>query len=260
MKLRVCTDLPSPIIELFWSNVDILKFYEYHQSANFIDHLKNNDDVNALDNEFFEYILSIKIQNKFDQWCHDFRDIEYPKTILSVGPGCSTFELMLSKYYKGTTFYLVDEERFNLTDTSPLFKDQKLGVESTFQNSWNPLLDGIATNNIERSRFELLNTTDDWPDNIDIIDSQWAWGWHFSSEHFEDLAIRKLRTGGKIRLWVLAQEPRNMLLIDKLTKSLGSEPIVSRNVKLLTNKRSKIQYPHLDHLHLKVLVWTKTSN
>ena len=260
--MDIIIQTPKGPINISWSNDDIIRYYEYHQTASFNSYLngKQLTDPSELPLDTFKKFLVKKIQIKFNNF---IQSVDKSSTILSddakilsIGSGASTLELVLSQYYSKSTFHLVDKEEFTLTTDSRLFTDNKKHSNTVFQNSWAPLLDGLTTNKINNTRFNLLSPTDCWPSEIDWIDSMWSWGWHYNFPEYIQKSFDSLKIGGKLRLSILTLPESSKQFIEDITTKFNSSPPLIQSVVIPATYRSKLQFPYSDQTG-GIYIWTK---
>jgi len=236
---------PEGTINLYWSNDDVIRHYEYYQTGGFI-YLMNGTKLNGpseLSFDMFKSLLTEKIQYNFNWFINSIgQSLNDDAKIISVGSGASTLELILSQYYKNSTFYLVDKEEFNLTKDSLLFTDTGKHGNTVFQNSWQPVLDALATNNIDSARFNLLTPTDNWPVDADLVDSIWSWGWHYNYLDYIQKSFDSLKIGGRLRLTVLTLPNSSKQFIEEISTKFHCDPVIE-SITLPATYRSRLQFP-----------------
>jgi hypothetical protein len=259
--MNITIQTPKGPINICWSNDDIIRYYEYHQTASFNSYLNGTqlNDPSELPFDMFKKFLLTKIQNRFNSFVQSVEEsstiLPDDTKILSIGSGTSTLELVLSHYYSKSTFYLVDKEEFTLTTDSRLFTDNTKYNNTVFQNSWEPLLDGLTTNNIDSTRFNLLSPTDNWPGEIDWIDSIASWGWHYNSPSYIQKSFDSLKIGGKLRLSVLTLPDSSEQFIKEVSDKFNCKPLLKSYV-IPATYRSKLQFPHQFQTG-GIYIWTK---
>jgi hypothetical protein len=258
--MYITIQTPKGPINLFWSNDDVIRYYEYHQTASFI-HLMNGKQLNdpsELPFDVFKSFLRIKIQRSFNWFMNSIGEsLADNAKIISIGSGASTLELVISQYYENSTFYLVDKEEFTLTKNSRLFTDNKIHSNTVFQNSWEPILDGLATTKVDRTRFNLLSPTDIWPNDVDLVDSIWSWGWHYDYPDYIQKSFDSLKNGGKLRLTISTLPESSTQFIEGLSAKFNYEPLIKPFV-IPATYRSKLQFPDSDQTG-GIYIWTKNN-
>lgn len=245
MNLTIRTPDNIPL-SVSWNNYEKLKYFEYYQTRNFsfIDENISKTGPTSVSDKLFLTVLRRKIKNKFARFIKTFGDVGQVNTIVCVGSGTSVLELFLSQYYKNATFYLIDKSEFNLTPESKLYTVGD-NQNTVFQNSWDVLKDGITASNLDKKRFIMLDPTDEWPENIDIIHSEWSWAWHYSSSFYENQTLAKLRPNGRLGLSVLTIPDEANSFIERMSVGFNDNPTIE-NIYLESDARTKHQYPSND--------------
>lgn len=137
--------------------------------------------------------------------------------VLDIGSGCSVLDLFLSKYLTESIYYLVDKSKEEYTN------GKVYSNEYVYYNDWNVVRDGIRSSNLDINRFHLLDPDDEFPNDIDLIMSNFSWCWHFPLETYINKVIRSLKQNGKLFLTVRLLEDRN--IIDDISNYMNSYPI-----------------------------------
>lgn len=241
---------------LSWSNDELIRYYEFHQSAGFFHFLPSPvDGPSDISMEHFTHLLTRKIQRMTDLFFMQI-DEELPLdlTIMNIGSGASTIDLLLAKYYPSANIYLVDRDEFALMPDSLLFTDNTKDSSTVFQNSWKPFEDGVLASGLNRKRFTLLDPLDEWPTSIDLINSIWSWGWHYSYPDYIS-RLENLKSGGKLRLTVLTLPDTATDFINEISSCLGNEPVVHPFI-LDSTPRTRLQYGESKQ-HGGYYVWKK---
>jgi hypothetical protein len=232
-----------------WDNDDLIRYYEFNQSAKFQNfsylHPKPAKPE-ELSLQMFERLLADKIQNSFNSFIDNASLMGFAPgsdcKILNIGSGASTLDLALSQYYSSAKFYLVDRSEYTLVDDSPLFTDNSQSLQTVFQNSWLPLENGIMSTRIDRSRFILLDPADAWPQDIDLIVSRWSWGWHYNYPPYIE-RLDSLKIGGIMWLTVLNLQPGLDDFLESISGKMNSRPVIKQfPFKMSSTPRSRKQF------------------
>jgi SAM-dependent methyltransferase len=149
-------------------------------------------------------------------------DIPDNAKIIDIGCGCSIIDLLLYSYVPNSTFYLVDEEgqwpktlwpqNVVLTDAYP------------HHHSWDVVEDAIITSEFNKNRFNFLNYQSEFPNDVDLIMSNFSWCWHYSKDRYWNRVLQSLKIGGKLLLDVHVVADRD--IINEISEDLKSQPIM----------------------------------
>ena len=240
--------------ELAWKDTaNLVKFavsQNYALSNWTVEDIINNNGVVSLDDthftqEFFFNQLSISTGLNWT------RCIEYipkdSKKILSVGPGVSTFELLLGTYHCiDATVFLLDksESTHALVGKSTLTDKNRYFSESNnhgFYNSWEVVTDAINTSKLDSSKYIFVDPNDKWESDLDVVISLFSWCWHYPFEVYAEKLLSSLKIGGTLILEI--QNPPDLRDVPKqISELLGSDPSVI--LRKSTNIHSNIHNNH----------------
>ena len=202
-----------------WSDEKLIKFFAFCQHGKFM--LNKSESDFSIDD--FSLIYPGVISNRLDFFEPVFDQLPANATVLNVGAGVGTLELVLSRVYNWK-FYLVDK-----TSTSVLTKRNikyygSDGDDHGFYNSWEVLKDGIKSSGIDSDRFVMLNPDDEWPNRVDLIMSSYSWGWHYPLNVYWDRALRLLSPETKVMLDILNTEHTEET-IEEINRIVGKVPV-----------------------------------
>lgn len=203
--------------------------------------------------------MTEKIQNQFNiiinsESIHQLGSLRSPR-ILNIGSGASTLDMALSKYYESAHFYLVDKEEYTIQNNSLLFTDNNHTEKTVFQHSWTPFEDGVGSSSMPRDKFTLLEPSDSWPDELDLIFSFASWGWHYNYPSYIE-RLSSLKCGGVLILTVLLLPDNVERFIDDISDKLQSSPII-KYYQLSPTERSKLQYGNTPQKG-GIFIWKKS--
>jgi hypothetical protein len=205
--------------KLFWS-----KFPELIKYANLqINTFPNNEDDFFKEFEKAQTFLSNRIFNFIPNL-----DKSKIKKIVSVGSGIGTTELLLLQYFNNAEIFLVDKDEitrpeihFDGKATPEMFKNIKDNPRGFF-NSWEVTKDAIQSSNLDQTKIHFLNTNDDWPNEVDLIISSYAWCWSCDKEAYWDRLLKSLNIDGWLMLDIYRVEERD--IPEEISNDLGSLP------------------------------------
>lgn len=245
MQIPIKTDRNRFVLK--WSDDAALRRYAFYQHDNFQPWFEKSKP-RMLQPEQLSFrtveILLWQIQQQFWRETSAFaRFSELPQdaTIIDVGSGIGIMDLCLAMYLKASKQILVDRDCFTLNESSLQFVST---AETIFQNSWTPVLDAIKTTGIEPSRFSLLDPSDQWPPNVDLVMSNFSWGWHYSSDIYLKRTVSALKPGGIVVLDILTLEPSSTELIGELSEKLKCTPKILSFDGRRSSVRCKAQFPN----------------
>jgi SAM-dependent methyltransferase len=150
------------------------------------------------------------------------------KKIISVGSGIGTTELLLLQYFNNAEIFLIDKEEISRPELIP---DGELTAEvyrdrsnpRGFYNSWDVTKDAIQSSNLDQTKIHFLNPDDIWPDNVDLIISNFSWCWAYLKEVYWERALRSLNMGGALLLDIYRLPDQDVE--KEISDELGSQPL-----------------------------------
>lgn len=138
-------------------------------------------------------------------------------TIVDIGCGLSVQDLLLAKYFPGSTFTLVDKEGFEFRPGIYYDKDYPE------YNSWKPVVDGIESSGLDPKRFSMQGPEDKWPDQVDAVTSYLSYCWHYPKELYWQKVMDHLKVGGVFCADVRILEDRDVMA--EISEDMKSDPI-----------------------------------
>jgi SAM-dependent methyltransferase len=163
----------------------------------------------------------------FPKWYQMFWDARFKQglfnipdnsKILDIGCGVAVIDLLLAQYLPESQFYLLDKEGFNFYPG--VYYDSNYPE----YHNWGPVIDAIKTTNLDRQRFNILNPTEEWPNDLDVITSYLSYCWHYPKDIYWDKIINSLKIGGKLILDIRTLADRD--IIGEITEDMKSEPVI----------------------------------
>ena len=103
-----------------------------------------------------------------------FDNLSSNSKILDIGSGVGILDIILHQYLNGGTFYLLDKDEVNHDHTVAHWSE-----EHGFYNDWTVLHDILESSNINTNHFKCLNPNEDWPKQLDLINSTYSYLWHY---------------------------------------------------------------------------------
>lgn len=205
-------------ITLSYSDIEILRKFAPLQMGehHFYKILTNEEFLDKL-RIFLQY--NFRRTAQFIGWDHSL------EKVIDVGSGISSFDLILYKLINSTTtkspeFYLVDKSTRVGGHATPYVDNE---IKHGFYNSWDCVEDCIKTSNLPREKFYFLDPSQAWPDNVDLVVSQYSWLWHYPSPTYLERAFNSLRPGGKLIVDVMYVRDRDQ--IKEISDLFGSYPV-----------------------------------
>jgi hypothetical protein len=221
-------------LNVSWSDIESLAYFAGTQAGYY---LQDNKDHLALHNTYF---------NKWNQMFWSQRedlgifDIPDGAKIVDIGSGVAVVDLLLYSYVPKSTFYLVDYDSWTITqDNSPPFVSFSDSYPS--YNSWSPVIDAIKTSKFDANRFHILNTSDKFPDDVDVITSYFSWCFHYPKSTYWDRVMNSLKIGGKLIIDVRPLHGNDV--IGEISEELKCTPIKFKFPKLPSYSDT---YPNVD--------------
>ena len=211
MTITITPNNSSPI-SVSWSNKDNLRKWasiQHYQSGL----------LKSYSHSIFEINFSLYIKSLWNsiEKINAFNNFPNNPIILDIGCGIGVIDLFLYQYLKGGNFFLIDK---NILEE---FKDSLYCRDYTFYNSWEPLWDGIETSGMHKENFNTLDPSDVWPNNIDLIMSNFSWCWHYPVDVYLDKVVSCLNPNGKLLLTIRYLDEIDVIEI--ISDKLKSKPI-----------------------------------
>lgn len=210
-------------LSVSWSNVESLAYYAGTQAGYY---LQDSKDHLALHYEHFEKWNQMFWTQREHMGIFDISD---QSTILDIGCGAAVVDLLLYSYIPNSKFYLVDNNTWSITpDNTPPF----VSFSETYPSyhSWDTIVDAISTSNFDSNRFCMLNTLDDFPEDVDVITSYLSWCFHYPKNIYWEKVMNSLKTGGKLILDVRPLHGKDV--IGEISEELKCNPIKFKFPKL----------------------------
>lgn len=207
--------------ELCWKNSIRHRYFSYIQSAKYF-----LPSFHMLTEEMFEMLLVRSLHLRLGNLKPYFDKIPTNSNVISVGSGCSTFEMLLSKHY-GWNFYLIDKSELSLKGN--YYSETSDG--HGFYNSWDVVRDGIESSNLDTSKFLFLDPSDTWPQDISLIYSSRSYGFHYSVDVYWEQVKNSLQRNGYLILDILMTNYKTASadytkVIDKISNHMNCKPVM----------------------------------
>lgn len=198
-------------LSLSWSNVDDLAFYNMLQAGLFG---KRNREFSK--QTFFEefpkfYQLMWKLNQSLG-----VNNFPNNTKILDIGSGVGVIDLLLLKQNPTLNIFLLDKEDLVLNPNVFYAEDY------FFYNSWNPVIDCIENSNLNKDSITFLDTTDDWPQELDVITSYFSWCMHYPKEVYWDRVLKHLSPNGMLVIDIRNLKERNV--VEEISDELKIKP------------------------------------
>lgn len=204
-------------IVLNYNDISLLRKYAPLQMG------ENNFPKDLTDEEFIKKISTF-IKYNFERSAKYIGQNHSIKKVIDVGSGMSLFDIILYKLSstetQGPNVYLVDKSERIGGHATPYVKDEN---QHGFYNSWDCAIDVIKASNIPLDDFNFLSPEDSWPDDVDIIVSQYSWLWHYPSKTYLERAYNSLRPGGKLIVDVMYLKEKDQA--EEISELFKSKPI-----------------------------------
>jgi len=209
-RYQLTINTSSNPITLNWSDSETLSKYSALQTGAF------GGAGHTLNRQLF--------YEKFQDWAQwQWNQKEYlgifdlnPKPlIIDIGAGVSVGDLLYAKYNPESKFILIDKDEENFQEGlcfSPNY---------CFYNTWSPVLDCIKTENLDSTRFNFSDGTDEWPES-DCITSFFSWCFHYPKEIYWEKVKNSLKIGGKLALDVRILRDRDV--VEEISDEFRSKP------------------------------------
>jgi hypothetical protein len=215
-----------------WSDVDLLAQYATPQGGCFFTSLdeidwNSSNKFTPLHNKHF-YHWYQELWNKRAQL--GVFDIPANSKIVDIGCGASIIDLLLYSYIPNSNFYLVDQEGEWPSNLSP--KEISFSEQHPFYHSWKVVKDAISTTGFDNERFNFLDPSSGFPEEVDLIMSSASWCFHYSKDQYWERTMASLKKGGKLSLDVRLLPDRD--IIGEISEDLKSTPILTALPKLPT--------------------------
>ena len=271
MHIKLTTiDLPK--IELALNNPinDIPIQLHCSDSYNFLDNLwmqaggygsawnKPWTYEDIIDQISFEFNERIRIMSEL----YDFSLLKNNSSVLDIGAGNSLVTMILHQIIGQGKFYLLDKDLSNI-ETSPWINSplrkyyyyDQTGVRYPFYNKWASVIDTIEqTPLINKENFSFLDTTTEWPGELDLITSWYSCGFHYPVDVYWERILKNLKVGGQLFLTIVHYV--NADVIDMISDTLECKPKwTTRNTPVPTDlimkdrsmTREKFEKEFLNH-------------
>jgi hypothetical protein len=231
MKNHLSVTHNNKILELSWSNIELLKQYYVAQTAR-----KMYSEEEMKDNEKF-LIKFNEIANRFFLKTTELIPyIDNVKTVVDIGSGVALFDLLMSQHWTEANFYLVDKSAWTVTNDYEYWSAEN---KHGFYNSWDIVTDCIKTSNLDSDKFKFLEPTNEFPESIDFVISTFSWMYHYPMAVYWDKIFPRLSNGGYLVVDILNNEHEK---VNEISDMMNSKPTVSYNPYLpnYTYKNNRI--------------------
>jgi hypothetical protein len=147
------------------------------------------------------------------------------KKIIDVGSGVAQIPLLMSQIRPEIDFYLLDKNLYDQKEGCNFFS-KSLDDKNYhgFYNSFDIVKDIIAHSPIQLEKIHFLYPEDQWPDNVDLIMSQYSWMWHYHKNIYWSRLLTSLNVGGYLSVTISLRKGEN--LISEISEELGSHPCI----------------------------------
>lgn len=196
-------------LTLLWKDVESLAFYSALQTG-----LYGGVSKELTKQVFFEHFPKW-LQRQWDHHYSLAGDLPNNATVIDVGSGIGTIDLLQSLHSPDATFILIDEP------VQQFEKGIYYSEKYPFYNSWIPTVDAINTTGIDADRFKMQGALGQWP-KADLITSYFSWCFHYPKKNYWLRLLDSLKVGGKLILDVRLVEGRD--IVGEISESLKSEP------------------------------------
>jgi SAM-dependent methyltransferase len=199
-------------IDLYWSDVDELSYYATLQSGQF----GQKDKLFSKQTFFEEFPKFYQKMWDLNSYLSVYNDLSDNAKILDIGSGIAVIDLLIAKKYPNSKIFLLDKGKEDVELKQNVFYSN----DYFFYNSWDPVIDCINNSNITNT--EILNITDEWPNDLDLITSYFSWCMHYPKETYWKLVKEKLKPNGKLVIDVRNLKDRNV--IEEISEEFCSKP------------------------------------
>ena len=190
-----------------------LRYSDYRNFRKYI--VRQISHLYGLTDSAFHIELANTLQRTWDRKVKlDVFKFDKPVNVLDIGSGVGLLDLFLSKYLSNNSkFYLVDESKFTPVAT------QFQSIDS-FYNSWDVFEDLTKSSLVDRSNFTLLSTTEEWPENLDLIMSNHSYMFHYPKELYWDRIMTSVKAN-KCRLAFDVLNLKGRDVVNEITSETG---------------------------------------
>ena len=205
-------------LNVTWKDLDTLAKYANAQSGFYLVNSRSLDSSLFL--EHFQRWNQMFWNQRQSQGMFDFPD---DATIIDIGSGMSVVDLLLYSYIPNSKFYLIDNEGWDENFVNPEIPRVCFSEKYPIYNSWEPVHDAITASNFDKDRFIFQNTSEPFPENVDVIMSYLSWCFHYPKNTYWDRSIHSLKKGGKLILDVRPLKDQDV--IGEISEELKSNPV-----------------------------------
>lgn len=222
--------------QLSWTDTNLLKYFFKFQTGPRRWHNKPDDDEIIFPH--IEGYVNYSVNRVLESCDIDFSKIS---KIIDVGCGISLVDLVFHQFNNSIDFYLVDQSKVSEKDKWEFYS---VSNDHGFYNNWNVLEDCIKSSNFNRKKFNLLDSNDEWPSEVDIILSLNSWCFHYGKEVYWKNLLSSLKIGGYLILDVLNLPNRS--LVDEITNEIG--PVKYSKLRYLADYSTSQPHPWMKEL------------
>lgn len=210
-------------LSVSWNDVETLAYYAGTQAGYY---LKDNKDHLSLHHDHFNEWNQRFWTKREELGMFDFSN---GSKILDIGCGVAVVDLLLYSYIPDSKFYLLDNNTWTITpNNTPPY----VSFSETYPSyhSWDPVIDAIKTSAFDASRFHMLDSSSEFPEDLDVITSYLSWCFHYPKSTYWDRVMNSLKVGGKLILDVRPLHDNDV--IGEISEELKSNPIKTKFPKL----------------------------
>lgn len=231
----ISVNINGVICKLSWTNIsDLIKY------AGLQIHPFSNDET-----KFFKEFEQVQLTlvNRILNFIPEL-DKSKVKKIISVGSGIGTTELLLLQYFSNAEIFLIDKSEITRPELLPDGKctpdiyrnrDNPRG----FYNSWEVTKDAIQSSTLDKTKIHFLDSDDLWPDDVDLIISNYSWCWAYLKEVYWDRALKSLNMGGVLMLDIYRLIDKDVSI--EISDELGSQPLKVEHLSIKTHQFKSIK-------------------
>jgi SAM-dependent methyltransferase len=231
-----------------WTNEQMLKYYAFIQNGRF----GTTVTPNGMTIDEFLNIYADRLTKRLEFFDVAFKQLPDNAKVINVGCGVGTLELVLAQAHNWV-FYMVDKTSSSMIGKGSIKYHADNAIDHGFYNSWDVLIDGIQTTELNPQQFVMLDTDDEWPSEVDLVMSSFSWCWHYPLDVYWDKTKKSLKLGGKIMLDVLNTENSDDSI--KIINTFANTLPLERKYPVKETSRCKNQFLIRDNSHGSNYLW-----
>lgn len=208
-KYTVTVNSNKGPLTLHWNEVEALAFYSALQTG-----LYGGVSKDLTKQVFFEHFPKW-LQTQWDHHYNLAGDLPAGATVIDVGSGIGTIDLLQSLHTLDAKFILVDDQ------VQQFQKEIYYSEKYPYYNSWAPTVDAINSTGIDATRFKMQGALGRWAE-ADLIVSYFSWCFHYPKKTYWLPLLHSLKVGGKLILDVRLIEGRD--IIGEISEELKCDP------------------------------------